>query len=162
MTTAPAHASSATPDRTAIRAELEAARRDYHELLNRLTRADWKKPSTNPAWNVGQLMYHVAMGIGFMPSGIANAKKGKGFNPPFANFLNVWSVRLLALRATRPSCKRKYDEGHTKMLAALDQVKNNEWQMGAKNFGAVHTVENLFHSVKEHMDEHAAQIRAAL
>jgi hypothetical protein len=162
MTTGESAHPAATTDRAALRAELESARRDYHELLNKVTRASWKTKSGNPAWTVGQLMYHISSSAAFVPPGIERAKQGKGFNPPLADFANVWFTRLGALRATRASCAEQYADAYAKLLTALDQVKDDEWQKGAKNFGQYQTVADLFRSVKEHVDEHGAQIRAAL
>src|SRR5262245_61144284 len=92
----PAPAAATVPDKAELRAEIEDARREYHELLNSLTRADWKRKSTNPAWTIGQLMYHMALGADFTANGIESAKKGKGFNPPMWDFVNIWGTKLLA------------------------------------------------------------------
>jgi hypothetical protein len=151
-------------ERESVRAELEATRAKYHALLDSLTDADLKKRSGNPAWTVGQLMWHLAAGTGFTAGGIENARKGKGFNPPqfLANPINVWSTRLGARRATRHSLADRYDAGHARLLAVLDTVREDEWQKGARFFGQYQTVEALFRSVAQHFDEHEIDIKKGL
>ena len=65
MTTEMTGAQPAQPDRTALRAEIESARKDFHELLASLSDEDWRKKSANPAWSVGQLMWHLGRGAEF-------------------------------------------------------------------------------------------------
>ncbi len=147
-------------DREALRAELEATRAAYTRLADRLTPADWRLTTSNSAWTVGQLMWHLAWAAGFVPSGVAGAKRGRGFNPPpaIADRINVLYTRWGARNATPASVKRRYDNAHAKVLTTLAGVKDDEWERGAKTFGDYLTVEGLFHSVTNHFREHAADI----
>jgi DinB superfamily len=164
MTSEPTRAAipSGAPDKAAIRAELEATRTAFHQLLDSLSDADWKRRSRNPAWSVRQIMYHIAWVAALAPGGVESAKKGKGFNPPsfLVNPLNVLATRVGARGKTRAGIGRKYDEAHAKMLASLDAVHDDDWQKGVTNFGEYATVEQTFRSVKAHFDEHAAEVRA--
>jgi hypothetical protein len=150
--------------REAIRAELVATRDAYHELLNSLSPEDWKKKSGNPAWSVGQLMWHIAWGDGFAPRGVDDCKRGRGLNPPqfITDTVNMLITRLGAGRATPQSVAEKYDATHTAILAALDKVKEDEWDKGAKIFGEVHTVESVLRSPVTHFKEHEADILKGL
>ena len=47
-----------TITRESARAEIEATRTAFHELLDSLSEADFKKKSGNGAWSNGQLMWH--------------------------------------------------------------------------------------------------------
>jgi hypothetical protein len=49
----------------------------YHELLNSLSDEDWKKESGNPAWSVGQLMWHLARGTEFVSEVVGKCRRGK-------------------------------------------------------------------------------------
>lgn len=155
---------TAVPDRAAIRSELETTRDGFHALLTSLSDGDWKKKSANPAWTVGQLVYHLSFGAGFAVREVESAKKGKGFNPPafVINPLNVMATRLGAMRATRESIVRKYDDATTQLIAALDTVQDGDWQRSSTNFGVTNTVEHVFHIPAEHLAEHAADIRKGL
>ncbi len=150
--------------RDTIRAELETTRTAYHELLNSLSPEDWKKKSGNPAWSVGQLMWHIAWGDGFAPRAVADCKRGRGLNPPqfIGNTVNMLITRLGASRATPQSVAEKYDAAHTAILAVLDKVKEGEWDKGAKIFGEFFTVESVLRSPVSHFKEHEADVLKGL
>jgi hypothetical protein len=150
--------------RDAIRAELVATRDAYHELLNSLSDEDWNKRSGNPAWTVGQLMWHIAWGDGFAPRGVAACRRGRGLNPPqfITDTLNMLITRWGARRATPQSVAEKYDAAHTAIVAALDEVKEDEWDRGAKVFGESLTVESTLRSPVEHFKEHEADVLKGL
>ena len=150
--------------REAIRAELKTTRDAYHELLNSLSPDDWKKKSGNPAWSVGQLMWHIAWGDNFAPQAVASCKRGRGLNPPqfIGNTVNMLITRLGAGRATPQSVADKYDATHTAILAVLDKVKEGEWDKGAKIFGEFFTVESVLRSPVSHFKEHEADVLKGL
>lgn len=155
---------AAAPDKAAIRAELEATKAAYHELLDSLRAEDWNKKTANSAWNVRQLMWHIAWGNSFTPQGVDQCRKGKGFNPPMVivNLINSLWTRISSRSATAESVAKMYDEVHEKNLACLDSVQDDEWQKCAKSFGNEITVESCFHDVKRHLDEHGSDIRKGL
>jgi hypothetical protein len=161
---ASAEETAGAPLREAIRAELETTRAAYHELLNSLCPEDWNKKSGNPAWSVGQLMWHVAWGDGFAPRAVADCKRGRGLNPPqfITNTVNMLITRWGARRATAQSVAEKYDASHTAILAALDEVKEDEWDRGAKIFGEFETVESVLRSPVSHFKEHQADVLKGL
>lgn len=50
-------------DRQAIRAELEQTRAAFQALLARVPDDAWEHPTSNPAWNNRQLLYHIVMAV---------------------------------------------------------------------------------------------------
>ncbi len=48
------------------------------------------------------------------------------------------------------------------MLACLEVVKDDEWQKGAVRFGQYRTIEQVFHIVTEHFQEHQTDILKGL
>jgi hypothetical protein len=156
--------SSAPPSRDEIRRELEETREGYHELLKSLSPEDMKKKSGNPAWSVGQLMYHLAWAGGFTAQGVQQCRKGKGLNPPrgIADFLNTWMTRIGSRGATPETMAAKYDEAHQKIVDMLETVQDDDWAKGSRQFGRMMTVESTFRSQKEHLDEHRADINRGL
>ena len=52
---------TASDTREALRAELEATRTAFHELLDRVPPALYDTPSDNPAWTVGQVLFHMSL-----------------------------------------------------------------------------------------------------
>lgn len=156
--------SAAAADKAAIRAELEATKTAYHELLDSLTAEDWSKKTANSSWNVRQLMWHMAWGNSFTTQGVDQCRKGKGFNPPMAivNPLNSLWTRIRSRSATPESVGKMYDDVHEKIVACLEGVQDDEWQKNARSFGNDMTVESCFHEPKSHFDEHSADILKGL
>jgi hypothetical protein len=156
--------SASTPDKEAIRAELEAMKIAYHELLDSLSAEDWKQKTANPSWNVRQLMWHIAWGNSFTMQGVDQCRKGNGFNPPMAivNPLNALWTRINSRSATPESVAKTYDDVHAKILACLDTVQDDEWQQGTRSFGNDMTIESCFHEAKSHFGEHSADILKGL
>jgi uncharacterized damage-inducible protein DinB len=157
-------APATSPTREALRTELESTRSHYHELRNSLSEEDWKKKSGNPAWNVRQLMWHLAWAGGFTEQGVESCRKGKGFNPPnwIADRLNTLITRIGSRGATKQSVGEKYDEAHQKVIASLDGVQDDEWQKSARVFNRDMTIEKTFRDHIEHFTEHEADIKKGL
>ncbi len=155
---------SAPPDKEAIRDELEATRKAYHELLASLSPADWKKRSANPSWTVGQLMWHIPWGASFYPQAVEHCRKGKGFNPPqwLANPVNAFYTKFASRSATPESVAKKYDDAHAAILTCLETVQDDEWQKSTTSFNEYHTIESSFHGASEHFREHEADILKGL
>ncbi len=163
MTEAPSSLSGTIPDRDAIRSELEATRTAFHELLRSVSSEEWKK-SANPAWSVGQLMWHVAWGAGHAPQAVEACRKGKAMNPPtwILNPISTLITRVGARGATPESVDRKYASAHAAIVACLDGVQDEEWQKGVRAFGRYSTIESSFDRLREHFQEHEADILRAL
>lgn len=157
-------ASTTTPDRQAIRAEIESIRGAFNNLLDSLTADDWKTKSANPAWSIGQLMWHLGRGMEFFPQAIENCRKGKGPNPPA--FLvgpgNVLLTRFGSRGVTAESAREKYAHGHEALLACLDGIEDGEWSKGARIYGNDYTIASTFGEVAKHFREHEADILGAL
>jgi hypothetical protein len=52
----------AAPDRAAIRAEMESARLDFHQLISDATPADLRRPTHGTRWTNQQLLFHMLFG----------------------------------------------------------------------------------------------------
>jgi hypothetical protein len=155
---------SSTADREAIRAELEAQKTAYNTLLTSLSAEDWKAKSANPAWKVGQLMWHLGRGMEFFSQAVQLCRRGKAPNPPvwLVNPVNVLITRIGSRGATPQSVAEKYDAGHAALIACLDGVKDDEWQKSVTAYGTYFTIESTFGSVGGHFEEHEADILKGL
>lgn len=173
----PAEVSDRTPQqrdldkRKQIRAELEATRIAFHQLLDRLSDADWSRQSANPAWTNGELMYHMAFSLERLPPEIDWIHKGRPFPELPAVLFNPFNVvvtRIGARLATPESVTRKYDAGHAATLAALNRLEGDDWHKGAtfptvdQWLGGYRTIEWMLHYFSIHFAEHAAQITRAM
>ena len=56
--------------------ELEAARGGFHQLLDSVPESAYSHPSDNPAWTIGDVLYHLTLG------------------PPALHF-EIWMIRYL-------------------------------------------------------------------
>src|SRR5512147_484909 len=45
-----------------LAAELESTRRDFHHLLDSVPEVLYVYPSDNPAWAIGDVLYHITLG----------------------------------------------------------------------------------------------------
>lgn len=163
----PAAATPNAVDRNALRAELEATRAAYHELLDSLSEEDWRRKSANPAWRVGQLMWHLAWALGYFPKGVDQCRKGDASNMPawILNPLNMLNTRIGSRKATPVRVAKLYDRNHAAVLACLDGVQDDEWHKRGKPLGAFgeeKTVESVFRSIAAHFQEHEADIKKGL
>ena len=151
-------------DKATLRDQLEETRTAFESLVKSLTDADWGRKSANKAWNVRQMMAHIAGTPGVSAGTINMIRKGKGFNPPsfLINPVNVLSTRWTARGATRDSVIETYNTGHAKLLAALESVQENEWTRSAKFLGKRETMESVFRGVIEHFKEHEADVKKGL
>ena len=154
----------AVPDRQAIRVEIESARTAYHKLLGSLSDEDWSKKSANPAWSVGQLMWHVGRGMEFFTQTVEYCRKGRAPNPPAWLIArgNVLLTRFGSRGATRASAAEKYDRGHEALLACLEGVKDDEWAKAVRAYGNDYTIESTFSQVAKHYHEHESDILRGL
>lgn len=152
------------PDKDAIRTDMERTRSEYHALLRSLTGDDWARRSGNPDMTVKDLMWHMAWAMSWMARSIDAVKAGKGLNPPgpLVDPLRKLAMRWLARKATPESAAKKYDEGHAALLAKLDAVRADDWQLEVSRFGQMRSVEWYFRNVREHFEEHSSDVRAVV
>ncbi len=155
---------TATTDRNALRTDIETVRSEYIALLDSLSANDWKKKTANPAWTVGNLMWHLGFGAEFFGQAVGYCRKGKAPNPPqfLVNPLNSLLTRFRSRGATPESVRAQYDKATDTLLAMLDGVKDDEWQKAATIYGTDYTIEKACRGPRAHWDEHKADILQGL
>jgi uncharacterized protein (TIGR03083 family) len=152
------------PNPQALKSELESTRAAFNTLLDSLSADDWKKKSANPAWSVGQLMWHMAWGLEFTPKAVGYCRAGKAPNPPswLVGPGNVLITRFGSRGARPRSVADKYAQGHAAILQTLEGVSDDEWGKGVRAYGVDYTIESLFREVTIHFREHEADILKGL
>jgi uncharacterized protein (TIGR03083 family) len=155
-----------------LTAELEATRQTFQALVATLTPADWTRPSANPAWSIGELLWHITGYLFLILQQLIWLQSGTfpdltQRSAEDLNRGNVEQARAGAKRQTFTSIVQAYEEGHAATLAALQGVRDNEWQigvqmpdMGSTFSGEYRTIEALFRYHARHFAEHVAQIPA--
>ena len=68
---------AAAPDKTTLRAEMEAMLANYKELVGQIGDANWKRATGIPAWTCGQLAWHLASSVPFLAGTVDAATQGK-------------------------------------------------------------------------------------
>ena len=153
-----------------MRAELEATRAAFHKLLLSIPEDDWHKPSSNPAWTVGELMYHMTVALRMLPEDV-RLIRWLGWTPKLPaslfNWLNERFTRRGARNLTLKSIAEKYDSAHADVLTLMETIRDDEWDQGMDYpdwdpllSGHV-TIERLFHYPALHFESHAEQIQSS-
>jgi len=163
-----------SPLHHALRTELETTRHAFHALLASLAPADWDRPSHNPAWTIGEVFWHMTSYLFVIPQQLIWLQTNT-FPDPFTesadelNAGNEQQTREEARGQTFTSIAQAYEAGHAATLAALDSVRDDQWQhgvrlpdMGPTFSGEYRTIEALFRYHGRHFAEHAAQIPTAM
>jgi hypothetical protein len=152
---------AAIPDRAKLRADLEATRATFHRLLDAAAGERWHAPSGTGAWTVGEVLVHLTWALEYLPQEVESARQGRGmFNLPqwLADPASFWIIRRQARKSDPQSLRRRYDAAMDAVLAALDQVPDSDWGLGARFYGhGFYTVADLFATPGEHLVEHTAQ-----
>jgi len=154
-----------------LRDELESTRQAFHNLLGDVSENDFDKPSLNPEWTIGEMLYHMSLAPRGLPLDVRLIRHLKWVPKlpagPF-NRLNVYFTRRGARNVTRKSLGETYDQAHAETIKALESVKSDEWDLGVQYpdwdpmLSGYVTLEVLFHYIKRHFDSHEKDIRLAL
>jgi hypothetical protein len=160
--------STAIPDRTVLRRQLEETRCAFHAVVEQLSDADWHQKASSTAWTIGEVLTHLVYSLAHTPEAIEHVRQEKNYhNPPsFLSWLGHLINRRLAQQSarsqTRTSILARYDKAHTAMLATVEGMRDDEWGRGAYCFGAGYkTILDLCQMLPGHFQEHAAQIAAS-
>lgn len=157
--------------REEIRTELEATRVAFHKLLDSLSDEDWHKRSGNPAWTIGEVLFHMTLAPRLLPNDVRLIRGGRSA-PKLPAFLfhrlNIIVTRVGARKLTRQVVGEKYDAAHEGVLEVLETVEAGEWSKGVEYpewdpllSGNV-TMERLFRYLALHFEVHAEQIRQGM
>jgi uncharacterized damage-inducible protein DinB len=130
--------------RDQIRAELEAARREFHAALATLSDVAWGQPSANAGWTNGQLLFHITFAFILVASLLQILRLFGRLPPPvsrvFAGLLDLSTVLFNRMNALGPrvgarvydrdTLARRYDRVHRSLRGKLDHLRAADWQLG--------------------------------
>jgi uncharacterized damage-inducible protein DinB len=172
--------SSLPSQRAAVAAELEEARREFHEMLASLSPGDWDQPSGNRAWTNGQLLFHVMFGFllvprlwrimqlfGRLPTGWSRAfTRGLDYSTPLFNRINGVLPRLGALAYGPKALARAYDRVHAQILRRLSSISEADRSRGMHyptrwdpRFSEIMQIDDLPRWAVAHLRHHRTQLR---
>jgi hypothetical protein len=153
-------------DRQAIRDELEETRDAFHALLASIPNEAFELPTSNPAWNVRQMLYHIVMAVEMLPQDVKMIRKSRLISPPawLFNWANIYITRWRARKHTRDSLAAAYDDALATVLQLADDLQDNEWTLtgnypdvGGGLPGGKRTIAMMFHYLSLHFQEHAPE-----
>ena len=148
-------------DRAKLRVELEAARAEFHRLVE-AAGPRWREKSATTDWTVGEVLVHVTWALEYLPKEVESARKGKGmFNLPqwLADPASFWIIRRQARRSDPAALLRRYDAAMDATLVALETVPERDWGVGARFYGhGFYTVAELFETPGRHLAEHTTPL----
>ena len=157
--------------------EMEATRRDFHHLLASVPEAFYHHPSDNPAWTIGEVLFHMSLAPRFLTAdlriiiGQAWMAKVIGALIPKSLFdkLNESLTRRWASRnMTRKKLGRAYDNAHNTAMRALQKLEEDDFGKSLaypdydELLTGVVTVERLYRYITIHFKVHAEQIRKSI
>ncbi len=153
-------------DRESIRAELAATRITFTNLVESLSAEDWDRPTSNPSWTVGNLLHHIVSSLELVPLEVEHARQGKGlYNLPrfVRDPLSAWLTRWETRHESLGTVAARYEKAYEAALGTLDQVREDEWRLGAEFWGeGFLDIEGLLRSQARHFAEHSSDIAAGL
>jgi hypothetical protein len=169
-------ADPAKDTRERLRAEIEDTRLAYHRLLESVPDETFSRPSTNPAWTIGQVLYHMSLAPRFMVLDVQMIGGRRWlyrivpriFPKRLFDWLNARLTRLGAGNPPRQFLAAEYDRASAVILKVLESLPAEDFgkHMPYPDWDPLLTgevsMEYLFGYVKRHFDSHAAQIRRAL
>jgi hypothetical protein len=169
-------ADSGKDPRERLRGEIEDTRLAFHRLLDSLPDEAFSLPSGNPAWTIGQVLYHMSLAPRFMVLDVQMIGGQRWlyrivpriFPKRLFDWLNARLTRLGAGKPSREFLAAEYDRANTTILKVLESHSAEEFNkhMPYPDWDPLLTgevsMEYLFGYVKRHFDSHAEQIRQAL
>ena len=156
--------------------ELESARDGFHYLVNSVPEGFYAHASDNPAWTIGDVLYHITLGPPALQFEIWMIRYLPGLFPLVMNrFVSTIFNRINAIFTGRPKritpsmLIRSYEKGHTGLVSRLKRTRDADFRRSvtyppefvADLAGEV-SIERLFHYVKGHFEVHQQEIRKTM
>ena len=152
--------------------EIENTRQRFHQLLQTIPDEAFGQPSGNPAWTVGEILYHMSIAPRFMVADVKLILQRpfllkllpKLIPEQLFHWLNARLTRFGARNLNRQFLANEYDKAHTRILQMLDELQEADLQISVQYpdwdpllAGEV-TLSYLFGYIKRHFDAHAADL----
>jgi len=158
--------------RERLHQEIEATRVAFHDLLDSIPEEALSQPSDNPAWNIRQALFHIALIPRYLIVEVTMVRRQvwlwqllpRMISKSLFDWLNARMTRWGAHRMTRQRLAEAYDQSCQAAQRALDTVADDEfgnqlnYPLWDPLLAGDVTVEYLFGYIKRHYDSHAAQI----
>ncbi len=153
--------------------ELQETRVKFLALLESIPEADYAQPTDNPAWTVGDILYHVTLGPRALSFEIGMIVHVRGlfqlgmkyFPSKLFNRANARFARR-GKRINRQMLIKAYEAGHAGIRSRLRRTREGDMQKSVvypaefvSELAGEVSVERLFRYVKGHFEVHSKQLK---
>jgi hypothetical protein len=153
--------------------EFEVTRERYIALVNSIPESDYSLPTNNPAWAVGDVLYHVTLGPHALSFEIWMITYMSGlfqlgmniFPNKFFKKVNARFARR-GRRINRHMLIKAYEAGHTGIRSRLRRTREEDMQKSVvypaefvSELAGEVSVERLFRYMKGHFEVHRNQLK---
>lgn len=153
--------------------ELQDTHEKFLVLLESIPESDYALPTDNPAWTVGDILYHVTLGPRALSLEIWMIVHMRGLFQvgikyfPFKLFNNI-NARFArrGKRINRQMLIKAYEAGHAGIRSRLRRTREGDMQKSVvypaefvSELSGEVTVERLFRYVKGHFEVHKKQLK---
>ena len=159
--------------REELRQEIEETRTAYHRLLAEVPDKALSRPSDNPAWTIGEMLFHMSLAPRLMVSDVSMITGQRKLYQLFPklipqalfDWINKVYTQSKGRKLSHPELADHYDRATAKILQTLESVQDEDFQKSAIYPGwdpllsGEVTLVRLFHYVKAHFEVHERQIR---
>ncbi|MDX1414441.1 MAG: DinB family protein [Candidatus Promineifilaceae bacterium] len=159
--------------RDELRHEIEETRAAFHQLLAKIPDEALSRPSDNPAWTIGEVLYHMSLAPRLMVADVSMITSQRNVYQLFIkmipqslfDWVNKIYTRSKGSNLSRQELAAAYDQATAKILQTLHEVKDEDFRKSAAYPGwdpllsGEVTLGHLFHYVKAHFEVHEQQIR---
>ena len=157
-----------------LEAQLDETHRRFVELVNSIPEENYALPTENPAWTVGDILFHITLGPRALALEIWMLTHAPGlfglvmrnFPSRFFNSVNAWFGRGRSPRVSRQGLLRAYGKAHTAIKSELRRTREEDLAKSVvyppdfvSDLKGEVSVERLFRYVTGHFEEHEAALR---
>jgi len=153
--------------------EIHETHKKFLALVNSIPETDYALPTDNPAWTVGDVLYHITLGpqaLSFEIWMIIHARWlfQIGINTFPSKFFNKVNARFARRgnRINRQMLIEAYEAGHAGIRSRLRRTREEDMNLSVvypadleAMLAGECSVERLFHYVKDHFEAHSKQLK---
>jgi hypothetical protein len=156
--------------------ELDETYERFISLVELIPESEYSLPSSNPAWTVGDILFHITLGPRALALEVWMTLHARGlyqlamrcFPSRMFNRLNAWFGNRKR-RINRQGLLKAYGQAHTVIKSRLRRVREEDLSKSVvypanyvSDLAGEVSVERLFRYVKGHFEAHEREIRERL